>query len=55
MAMAPSVAEETRNATLASDNRTHFNGGSRKDKCSDGIAIVENKVGTMQPLCNGSR
>ena len=55
MAIAPSIAEETRNAVSASDNRTHFNRESRKNKRSDSIATAENRVGTMQPLCNGSR
>ena len=55
MAIAPSIAEETRNAVSASDNRTYSNRESRKNKRSDSIATAENRVGTMQPLCNGSR
>jgi len=50
-----SVAEEARKAISAGNNRTHSNGGSKKDKCGNGAPIAKNKVGVMQPLYNRSR
>ena len=54
-AMTRSVAEETRNATSAGDNRARSDEGSRKNKHGDDTTAAEGRVGTMQPLCYGDR
>jgi len=50
-----SVVEEARNTTSVGDNRTHSNGRSRKNEHGNGMTTAEDRVGAMQPLCNGSR
>ena len=50
-----SVAEKARKAISAGNNRTHSNGGSKKDKCGDGVPIAKSKVSATQPLYNRSR
>ena len=53
--MTLSVAEEARNATSVGDNRAHSNRESRKNKHSDDMTAVEDRVGTIQPICHGDR
>ena len=51
--MTISVAEETRNATSASDNRTHSNRRSRENKHGDGKALaVRDRVSSKEPICH---
>jgi len=50
-----SMVEEAGNAASVGDNKTHPNGGSRKDECSNSTTIAENKVDTTQPICYRDR
>ena len=49
-AMTPSMAEEARNATSASNNRAHSNRGSREDKYGDSMTTAKNRIGTTQSI-----
>ena len=52
--MTTSVAEETGNASSAGNNRAHSNGGSGKDKCSDGKTLTaRGRVFSKKPICHG--
>ena len=55
MATTPSMVEEARNAASVGNNGAYSDRESIKDKYSNGTAIVENRVGTTQPLHNESR
>jgi len=50
-AMTTSMVEEAGNATSVDNNRTHSNGGSRKDGCSDDMPSAKGKGYTKKPLC----
>ena len=52
--MTISVIKEA-NAFSADNNRVCSNGGSREDKCSNGMTTAENRVGTTQPIFYGGR
>jgi len=54
-AMTTSMAEETGNAILVSNNRTCSNGGSRKDRCSDDMPSAKDRGYTKKPLCYRGR
>jgi len=48
------VAEKVRNATLVGDNRTHSDGGSRKDECGDGKAsAARSRVFSKESIYHG--
>ena len=49
------MVEEARNAASVGNNGAHSDRESIKDKYSNGTAIVEDRVGTTQPLHNESR
>jgi len=49
--MTISVAEKTRNAISAGNNRTHSNGRSRENKHSDGKALaVRDRVSSKESI-----
>jgi len=50
--MTTSVAEKTGNASSAGNNRAHSNGGSRKDKGSNGVPLTEGRVCPIKSICH---
>jgi len=51
--MASGLAKEARAISTAGADRTCSNGRSRKDKCSYGDPLTEDRVPPKEPICYG--
>jgi len=49
------MVEKVRNTFSVGNNRAHSNGRNKENKCSNGVSVVEGRVGATQPIHHRDR
>jgi len=45
------MAKKARNIPTVGSSGTCSNGGSKEDKCRNGVPLTKDRVGSTQPIC----